>query len=314
MDSLFTRVRSRLRHDRPAPHGRGWLARVGILLAIAVIASGAVAFGRAVADHDAEATARFADAATTTSEPTSTSAVEGPPLPAGQPDPEPEPEPASPGPSAADDLAGFFAAAERVDQRLRDAAEQFNATVGPDTVRVDEALRQSVSSLHVSDAAAAIPAGLPPDLLLEVLIVQDGLTTRASALRGAVEEIDAGRMEAALGCLENGGAEAERFDADVAAAKALAGSSAPIVVAAPDSRAAGELALRLSVIQGLNGGCGACGDAASPVELVTITWYDDPTIDPGSSGTVDVGGGGDPLRFSATYTPGAGWEAFPIAC
>jgi hypothetical protein len=280
---------------------------IPVAIGLAVILVAAIAVAISLASDDEEQVSTGTTKATSTTETTST----GPDDTATTTGP----EAASPGPSAADDLVAFFAAVDRVDQRLEAAADQYNATIGPDTVRVDEAMWETVRAINPDEAGAAIPAGLPPDLLLEVLIVQDDLSTRSAALEGALGRADRGEMEEASGCLENGRVKAERFGSDVAAAKALAGSSPPIEVAAPDSRAAGELALRLSVIHTGNYGCDACGGPLSMTELYPINWYDAPRIDPDTNnlvdGTIDLA---QIISFKATYTPGEGWQASIIAC
>jgi hypothetical protein len=323
MKTLLTRARSRLCFDPSADGGARRRARrfapVAIALVAVLVTAVTVAIGLASGDHEERAVAGTTETtAGPTSETTGTdSSTEpaeppaAPPAPAPAPAPEPAPAKA-PASSAAADLAGYFAAVERVDQRIEDAAERYDASVGPDTVRVDDEVREAVRAIQAGEAETAIPPGLPPDLLLKVLVVQDDLATRAAALRGAIDEVDAGQFEAASGCLENGRVKAERFDSDVAAAKALAGSSAPIDVAEPDSRAAAELALRLSLIHGLNGGCGACGSPVSPVSLVAIAWSDRPTAAPGTGVVLD--GTIDGIGFTATYRPGAGWEAALNAC
>jgi hypothetical protein len=324
MHSLLTRVQSRLhRHtsedygDAAAPatlHCPKWLA-AAIGVAMILIVAVTVAISLTSVDDGELASAGTNEPTTEpTSETTGTTVTDRSAV-ATEPEPEtaaPAPAPAAPpAPSAVTDLAGFFAAADRVDQRLEAAAERFNTTIGPDTVEVDEATWEAVRSIDPGEAAAAIPPGLPPDLLLEVLIVQDNLTSRAAALDGAAHNVDSGDMEAALGCLENGGVKAERFDSDVAAAKAVARSSAAVEVAAPDSRAAGELALQLSIINGLNRGCGSCGGKTSPVELAAITWYDEPTADPETGSVYE--GTVDSIGFSATYT-GERWKVSLNAC
>jgi hypothetical protein len=329
MNSLLTRAQSRLYRHTPegdgiaptpaTPHCPRWLAAM-IGAAVILIATVTVAISLTSGADDEPASAGTTGAtSTSTSETTSPPATDratvtvGPEPATGAASPAPAPAPT---PSAAADLADFFTAVDRVDQRLEAAADQYNASVGPDTVEVDEATLEAVRSIDPGEAAAAIPPGLPPDLLLKVLIVQDNLITRTAALEGAVDYVKSGEMADALRCLKNGNVKAGRFDSEVAAAKALAGSSPPIVVAAPDSRAAGDLALRLSIVLSRNYGCGACGGEAALARLEPITWYDEPAVGPETglvtSGTVDLGGG--PIGFSATYTPGAGWEAHANAC
>ena len=220
-----------------------------------------------------------------------------------------------PAPSATSQLAAFFAAAELADSQLRHAAVLVNADIGTTSMRFTPATLAAVRALGNATVARAIPAGLPPELLRETLVVYGDLSSRVAAFGGvrwygyAGRELPIGGQDAknVLRGLHNGAPAAARFDADLAAVRALARQTPPLAIAAPDSRAAAELALRLYSIDKRNG-CSAEFGGYAPTQLETVTWL------PGSDqharhyeGT--IGGG----RFQADYTA-HGWQISINAC
>ena len=80
-------------------------------------------------------------------------------------------------------------------------------------------------------------------------------------------------------------------------------------MAAPDSRAAAELAVYLGVISGINSGCMSCGGAELG-ELPTIVWQGTFSAAAPVHGTVGVGG----VAFAAAYEDGKGWAVSFQAC
>jgi len=211
--------------------------------------------------------------------------------------------------SAADDLAAYFDAARATDERLTIAARLVNAGIGPDELRFDQATVDAISAAEPKVAAAAIPAGLEPDLLRAVMLVQNDLASRHAALvRIEVGTFPAGEYQAqyVLTCLGNGSGAKARFTTDLAAAEAAAASAPPVVVAPADSRAAAEVAIRLQDIAIQNLGCDSCGGAVPP-ELAPITWQQEPGEPPWDGRIGD-------LQFRARYTAENGWEVQLNAC
>lgn len=218
----------------------------------------------------------------------------------------------APSPTAADDLAPFFRAARLVDARLKAAATLVNANIGANGIN-DQATLEAIRALNPDEAATAVPTGLPPDLLLAVLIVQSDLSSRSAAFSGGIgvhgDFHDQG-IQAATDCLKNGDQAARNFAAELASAEDLARASSPIVAVAPDSKAAGELAVRLADLRLRNYGCAACGGAVI-TELAPLNWYPERrTTAGGAISDGDLGG----LEFDYTYTPDTGWNIQLHAC
>ena len=155
----------------------------------------------------------------------------------------------------------------------------------------------------------SIPAGLEPELLRAVLLVESELVSRTFAMRNygsvsnPVSEVEP--------CLHNGADAAARYPADVAALRTLADASPPVAVAAPDSRAAEELAVRLGWINELNTGCDSCGGYVA-TDLHEVTLYDTPTFNPVADRPVD--GLIDDVGFWASFDADAGWKIQFAAC
>lgn len=225
----------------------------------------------------------------------------GPPNPA---------TPASSGsaPSAADQLAGFFSAAGALDSQLRQAAALVNGGVGKTSMSFPPATQAVVSALSTKEVARAIPAGLPAELLRQTLLVYSGLESRTTSLRGVPMFGDESPLKLSsqdgkyvYGCLRNGAPAAARFTADLAALRAAALAAQPIALAAPDSRAAAELALRVQAINLHNSGCMECGGFVATT-LAPVVWTSR------SGGTVNG------IQFQVIYHAGTGWEARIWAC
>jgi hypothetical protein len=231
---------------------------------------------------------------------------------------EPAPTTAA-GPTAADTLAEFFVAAETMDAEVRAAADLVNEGT-TDVLLLDAATLTAIQALDLNGPGYLLPAGLPPELLEKVLLVQSDLQSRALALHGLLQfgltpttpgtiplDSDAGR--GALACLRNGAEAAASFDADVDAAEATARALPAVVAQPPDSRAAEELALRLALIDMGNTGCAGCGGYRATT-LVAISWTP-PAIE---SPTGPWDGTIDGIPFRTTYLPGEGWQVRFNAC
>jgi hypothetical protein len=198
--------------------------------------------------------------------------------------------------SAAGDLAAFFAAAEALDGDIKAAAAAFNAGFDADAGTLDPSVAPIVDALDARPLGALIPAGLSLPLETSVLAAFTGLDSRIAALAGGVRYLDYPDKPGALDCLEGGGQAAARFPGDLAAARALADDEAP-PSAAPDSEAAGILAVRLTAIHSMNWGCDSCGGLVydGPIE---VDW-------PGRT----VAG----VEFEATFSGGS-WDILIYAC
>jgi hypothetical protein len=226
-------------------------------------------------------------------------------------------------PSALDNLTTYFAAAEGVDQRLKAAAIVVNGDIGATQLTVDQSTTDAISTADPTAAGHAIPAGLTPDLLLPVMRVQSDLMSRFYALRGferanlgtggTVVPLSDQSAQEAMSCLGNGTQAAASFSADLAAARAVAAKAPPVTVAAPDSRAAADLAVLLQNLVGRNSGCMSCGGERE-TSLPTITWYATrmPAGFHGHPAPVD--GNINGIDFLANYTLGTGWDIQAYAC
>lgn len=217
----------------------------------------------------------------------------------------------APARTAADDLAAFFSVADRLDQHLKTAAAGINGAIADNDANVDQATADAVSAAFtaIPEMQDAIPAGLEPELLRAVLLVESDLVSRTHAMRNyqsvsnPVNEVEP--------CLQNGGEAAARYPADLAALRALADASPPVAIAAPDSREAEELAVRLGWIDLRNSGCAGCGGYVA-TDLHDITWYDTPTYNPVADRLVD--GLVDDVGFWADFAADTGWTIQFAAC
>ncbi len=206
--------------------------------------------------------------------------------------------------TAADALAPFFAAAERLDREIAAAAAAFNAGYDAGAGTVSTEAQDAIRALDTEAVASAIPPGTSPDLERAVLAVYADLGSRIAALDGAIRSIPNGstaipepERQHALDCLANGGRSKARFAADLASAKALAGRE-PSPTAGKDSVAAGVLAVRIDAIRLWNRGCDSCGGATYD-ETLPVGWEDR-----------TVGGG---VTFEAKLRDGA-WQVTINAC
>ncbi|HSQ37626.1 MAG TPA: hypothetical protein VLS92_07025, partial [Acidimicrobiia bacterium] len=96
----------------------------------------------------------------------------------------------APGPTAADTLAAFFAAAETLDADIRAAAVVFNDGFDADAGTLDPGVAAVVAALGAVPLGLLIPAGLSLDLETAVLAVFADLDGRISALAGGVRGVD----------------------------------------------------------------------------------------------------------------------------
>lgn len=209
-------------------------------------------------------------------------------------------------PSAADDLAPFLAEASRADTRIRAAAVLVNADLGSGpTIQYRSTTVAAIQAARPVAAATAIPTGLPPELLRQTLLTYSDLTARANAF----DQVSSERTFV-LGCLGHGRAPAARFASDLAATRISAAASPRIHRAAPDSRAAAELALRIEQIDHMNACSGTCGGMIR-TQLATVTWHRTAPVAPGSitpDGTIDG------IAFAVRYQAGKGWDVAINAC
>ncbi len=280
-------------------------------LATAVLAVSMVACGRTVAPG-----AGGTPAPPTATTPGSTHVPA--PVPTSAPARSPVPAPAHPvppRPSAAGQLAGFFAAAATASDQLKRAAVLVNQGMGKSTLNFSPQALAAVKALDTTAAARAIPAGLPPELLRQVLLVYSDLVSRHLALdRIWFYRSDypmprsASDAEYLYRCMGNGAPAAARFAADLSSARALAARTPPVTPPAPDSRPAAELAVRIYDIGLRNSGCGSCGGYVSTT-LARVVWEaeNQPVIGQ-SDGYVNG------VRFRVTYHAGRGWDVMLWAC
>jgi hypothetical protein len=215
------------------------------------------------------------------------------------------------GSSAADQLAGLFAGASRMDARLRGAAELINGGVRRDVIVLDPATVAAVGAIEPRTLVRAIPGGADGALLRSVLLVYSDLVSRKRAMSRVVQYSDLSPLPRTgseakdlITCLGNGHAAATRFSADLAAARALAARSAPVAVVAPGSRRAAELAVRVQFVWLANAGCDACGGVVL-TELLPLVW---------TGGPGDYHGTLDGVEFRADYAKGTGWTVNFNAC
>jgi len=269
------------------------MRRLGAILALAILLMTACgdegdSFGttqpEATTSTEAATTAAPTTSAPTTTEGTTTTTA--PPTTTG----------AAPGPTAADTLAAFFAAAEALDADVQAAADVFNAGFDPDAGTLDPGVAPVVNALDAVPLGLLIPGGLSADLEEAVLAVFTDLDGRISALAGGVRGVDYPDLEFVMNCLTGGGPAATRFPGDLARARELAGLEPP-PTAAPDSPEAGILAVRLAAIHSMNWGCDSCGglEYDAPIQ---VDW----------EGRTVAG-----VEFEATYEGGA-WQILIYAC
>jgi hypothetical protein len=256
--------------------------------------------------------------ATKTPATTGTAGTSVPVVVSGSPGPS-ETTPAPRRSSAADQLAGFFAAAGRTDQQIRHATRLINGGFHGEVIVLDPATTvKAVKAIDTKAVVRAIPGGLNPRQLRSVLQVYADLSSRRAALNRVLEYADESPLPTTstnakdlVTCLGHGKAAAARFADDLAASRALAAASAPVQVAPLRSRPTAEVAIRAHGIDLPNNGCGECGGVVPrPIVLYPIVWN---RVDqgPGSvwDGTIGTGG-----LFTARYVPGQGWDTTSNAC
>jgi hypothetical protein len=183
-------------------------------------------------------------------------------------------------------------------------------------MRFTPATIAAVRGIELAPVASALPAGLPTEMLREVLVVYGDLASRTDAFNGVLMYGSSGRelpiggpeAQSVLGGLHNGAPAAARFDGDLAATRTLAQQTPPVTIAAPDSRAALELALRLQAIS-LRNSCSEDFGGYAPTSLEPIIWQ--PSTDQHSSHYEGLIGG---VRFSADHTVQHGWTIIIYAC
>ncbi len=183
-------------------------------------------------------------------------------------------------------------------------------------MRFTPATLAAVRALGNTSVASGIPAGLPGGLFRDVLVVYGDLSSRTGAFNGvrlfgnSGHEMPIGGQDAknVLRGLHNGAAAAARFDGDLAAVRSLAQQTPPPTVAAPDSRAAAELALRLYSIDKINN-CSEEFGGFAPAQLETVIWQ--PASGQHSHHYQGTIGGGS---FHADYSAAHGWQIYINAC
>jgi hypothetical protein len=260
---------------------------------------------------------------TTTSPTTATAGSTPAPTRTLTPSATPTPTPTA---SALGDLAGFVDAAREVDTKLHAATRLINASVRTDAVVVDERTAAAVKAIDTDMVAAAIPAGMPAELMRQVLTVYSELVSRTRALTyfgyaGTSSRLSpAGETALAEGehlvqCLANGSPAAYRFEADLAAVGTTAGAMAPLQAVDEASLVAAELEALLTEIELRNGGCGSCGGYVATT-LSSIIWDDAAPGATTRTGSVvsPLDGAESGIAFTATYVPGQGWTVELRAC
>jgi hypothetical protein len=118
--------------------------------------------------------------------------------------------------------------------------------------------------------------------------------------------------------LPHGAPAAQAFAADLEALEQLAHTLPPVVVAAPTSREAAEVAVYVALVNKANACSEECGGTVLR-RLTTVRWDTDPSGKTRTSGTLGetVSGPGfdlSHLNFSATYQPSQGWIINIQAC
>jgi hypothetical protein len=202
-------------------------------------------------------------------------------------------------------MAAYFDAAQTMDRQLTAAAVLINGGIHPNTMNFDQATLDAIAAIRPGTLAANFPAGLSPELERRVLLVQSEIVSRRTAFNLVTRaETD---HPCVLGCLAQGAPAAARLAGDLAAARSLAAGTPPITIAAPNLRAAAELAVALRYIESANTCSGSCGGGIL-TQLPRISWA--PMH--GQHGTITVAVPSttltDTILFTAHYVPGTGWS------
>ena len=220
--------------------------------------------------------------------------------------------------TAADQLRDFFAAARDADTALHRAARLINEGVTEDAVTVRPATVAAVKAVPLEAVYRAVPAGLDRELLRGVLLVYSDIVSRRMAMgpvtyaggdavvvlpRPGRQDTSPSAWEILTG-LGDGHAAAARFEGDLAAVRSTAARTPAFTVRSDTSRAAAEVAVRVTHIAAANGGCGGTGGQVFP-RLVPMTWKSG--SDGHWTGTVDG------IGFDATHQ-GDSWRVRIDAC
>jgi hypothetical protein len=282
----------------------------------------AVAVVAAIGDDDAPDTAT-----STETTPTSVETTTEPTVAPTTTTPATTAAPAAPvQPTAEDALAGFFAAATNLDTQLHDAAAAINGsgppwpTVAEGVVTMIQVPDDVVTAVQAADLAPvpeAIPAGLPDELLQQVILVYSDLSSRRHAMDtfgggpAPATEGDSAAQEylqqMLLEDLRLGGVAAARFDDDLDKARALAASTPAVTIPAPDAREAAERALLIQYVESVNTACGGRGGAVI-AELPTIDWT------PGTRDGIPTDGTVNGTGFTADLAPDGTWTIEVMTC
>ncbi|WP_436498955.1 hypothetical protein [Actinokineospora sp. HUAS TT18] len=215
-------------------------------------------------------------------------------------------------PNASGDLAAFLSAATTLDRQLHDAAAAINAA-GPPWTGIGPQAARAVTAADLTPTARAIPAGLPHDLLQSVILVYSDLSSRRHAMSSFEITPPAAphdSTEDLLRELGNGHAASARFDADLAATRALAGQAPPIAAVPKGSRLVAEVLLLVQYVDLGNGGCDARGGAIA-TELPEIRW-EPVSWNPDADGTIGLPGAA--IDFTADFRPDGTWHVEITAC
>ena len=200
------------------------------------------------------------------------------------------------GATAAAALAPFFAAVAEWDAAMAHAARAFNAEFDADAGTVSTFASDTIAALSGPPIATLVPSGMSPELERAVLAVYADIDSRRAALTGAVSRLEYDVADA-LRCLANGSHSKARFAGDLALARDLAARE-PAPSAAPDSVAAGVLAVRIDTIGLWNSGCDGCGGAEYD-QTLPVDW---------ENGLIE-----DRVGFAAEFD-GVRWQVMINAC
>ncbi|WP_157985289.1 hypothetical protein [Lentzea terrae] len=215
-------------------------------------------------------------------------------------------------PSAVEDLAAFLSAAASLDKQLHDAAAAINAA-GPPWAGIGPEVARLVTAADLAPAARAIPAGLPHDLQQSVILVYSDLASRRNAMN-SFETTPPGpphdSTKTLLRELGNGHAAAARFDADLAATRAIAAQTPPIAAVPKDSRLVAETLLRVQYVDIANRGCDSRGGVLF-TELPEIRWG---VVAWNPDGDGAIGRGDAAVDFTADLRPDGTWAVQIMAC
>lgn len=219
---------------------------------------------------------------------------------------------ASSSPSAAEDLAAFLSAAATLDEQLHKAAAAINAA-GPPWAGIGPEVARVVTAADLAPVARTIPAGLPHDLQQSVILVYSDLSSRRHAMTSfeftpLVPPHDS--TESLLRELGYGHAASARFDADLAATRALAAQTPPIAAVPKNSRLVAEMLLLVRYVDQGNGGCDSRGGLVT-IELPEIRWGA-VVWNRDADGTIGPPGGA--IDFTADFQPDGTWNLQIMAC